>query len=87
MAKIYIVGKGCSFTSGGMIFGEGEALPTGIFSDKGVLARLIAEGQVLEQEEGGDSKPSSGNKGKDSGKKGKDSGEVASGEENPVQEG
>ena len=48
--KKYFVAEGFSFTGLGMVFGPGDEIPTAVFTEKPVLASLIAKKQIIEKE-------------------------------------
>lgn len=46
--KTYVVAEGMSFTAMGHIFGAGEEIPEGAFSDKVYMAKMISERKIIE---------------------------------------
>lgn len=46
--KTYVVAEGMSFTAMGHVFGAGEEIPEGAFSDKVYMAKMISEGKIIE---------------------------------------
>ena len=46
--KTYVVAEGMAFTAMGHIFGAGEEIPAGAFSDKVYMAKMISEGKIIE---------------------------------------
>lgn len=46
--KTYVVAESMSFTAMGHIFGAGEEIPEGAFSDKVYMAKMISERKIIE---------------------------------------
>lgn len=48
MAKTkYVVASGYSFTSGGIIFAEGDEIPEEVFPDRTVFGKYVSQGKII----------------------------------------